>query len=349
MKYLGDIREDVRTYLQDNYATGVTQIWKDEELDQAIESALRDLSSYSPRELIVTAVSDGTKKIDLEDITDTDFDLDELIGVVKAEYDVDQDPEQFRNVTRFANIITININTAPTSGDDIYFYCNMQHYLTDNESSLTAFLESILVIGAAAIAAANKATSYYNQGNKLIADFTTIATAIGNMTARINQAITDIGDGRTEVEKLSAIIDEAKVELEKIAPEVDQAVDDLDSGRDLIESIDTAKQASNYASYAQTGVNNARGYLQSATGLLQEAQTREGNNNAYLRQAGEQLTAANSYMNQANGYIQNARMKLNIAQSGTAIHNWSTARQQEFRRKLNSQVNTRKSEVYTPY
>ncbi len=162
-KLISEIREEIRQTLQDVFQSGLDLTWMDDELDQAIESTLLEISRVSPYESKVTVESDGTKKIDLSAITD--FDPADLISVEKIEYEVDQDPEQFHNVSRFGDILTIAIDTAPTDGEDIYLYCHVVHTLDEEESTLDRRQESLLVKGAAAQAAISKSRKYIDSVN----------------------------------------------------------------------------------------------------------------------------------------------------------------------------------------
>ena len=162
-KKLGDIQQEVRQILQDEFVSGGELTWSDDELDLAIETILLEISQASPYETKLTAVSDGTKKIDLTAVDD--LDLDDLMSVVKAEYLVDQDPEQFRNVSRFGDILTLEIDTAPTSGDDIYLYCREMHILDETTSTLNRLQESVLIKGVTAQAAISKSRKYIDAVN----------------------------------------------------------------------------------------------------------------------------------------------------------------------------------------
>jgi hypothetical protein len=225
----------------------------------------------------------------------------------------------------------------------------MQHYLTGSTSSLTPALESILIIGAAATAAANKATKYYNQGNALITDFATIATAIGNITGRLSQAATDISDGRSVLGTIPATITALEADITSQLTAIGAAETDLGTGEGNIGLLDVSNSVNQLANYANARLNAARAYLQSISAEFQQITAEEGLDGLYAKQASAQIQLANNYLNQAATYMQNARLKLNVAQAGTAIHNWATARQQEFRHKMNSLVNTRRTEVYSPY
>jgi hypothetical protein len=236
-KYLGDIRQAVRETLQDTFVTGSVPLWADPELDQAIETALAELSLVSPRQLIVTAEGDGTKKIDLNDITDTAFDMTQLLKVNRAEYPVDEDPEEFKNVTRFGDIITINVSSAPTDGDDVYLYCDMMHILTESESSLTPVLEALLIIGASGIASSSKPMKLYQQANGSVDTLTSSTTALSDMTARLTLAITDIGSARVEVAKVPAIITTSAGIISGMTARIALAITDIADGRVELDKV----------------------------------------------------------------------------------------------------------------
>jgi len=162
-KTLSELHQEVRGVLQDVFEAGVEIVWTDEEIDQHIQDILIDLSQASPYQSKLSAESDGTKKINLTSITD--LNVEDLISVVKAEYEGDQDPEQFRNVSRFGDIVTLKIESAPTSGDDIYLYCNLVHTLDETSSTLNRLQESLLVKGVTGQLAISKSKKYIDMIN----------------------------------------------------------------------------------------------------------------------------------------------------------------------------------------
>lgn len=87
----------------------------------------------------------GTSGKDLDKSSITD-----LIEVEKAEYPTRQNPQSFRNVKVFGNVLTLDINTIPTDGDEVFLYCHKFHSLTESASTLSPDLETVLVEGVVA-------------------------------------------------------------------------------------------------------------------------------------------------------------------------------------------------------
>jgi hypothetical protein len=334
MKKLAAIRQDVIQILQSEFGDESENVWKEDEVNQYIREMVRTASAYVPRELKVTATADGTKKIDLTAITDTNFDLDLLLGVLKAEYEVDQDPENFYNVTRFADELTLLMDSNPTSGDTIYLYCRMVHQLTEAAGTLPLMLEDKVINGAAAMAAINKSISLYSQSNTAAAVLTTALTQIGSMTARITQCVEDISKGRTEAGKVAEAIDQAGYELDLIEDQVNQAVDDLSSGRDDIGAITIGDEARTYAEYSRDGINNARGYLDNSAGYLREGSAREGSAASYQQLASHELSVAGQYLNQAMGNIRAVSAKNSLASAGKYLESWGQNKLNQVRSEL---------------
>lgn len=142
MKTLSAIRETARQFLKDEY-TGEDYAFEDDELDLHISEVLTEISQKRPYEVKETVESDGTKEIDISEITD-------LLEVEKAEYPTGSDPPDYRDVSVFGTTLRLNIETAPTSGDDVYLYCHKVHQLTEAISTLSPDLEKVLVEGVVA-------------------------------------------------------------------------------------------------------------------------------------------------------------------------------------------------------
>lgn len=88
---------------------------------------------------------DGTSGKDLSIASITD-----LIEVEKAEYRTRQSPRDFRNVTVFGDVLTLDIDFTPTDGDEVFLYCHKVHSLTESASTLNPDLEKVLVEGVVA-------------------------------------------------------------------------------------------------------------------------------------------------------------------------------------------------------
>jgi len=145
------------------------------------------------------------------------------------------------------------------------------------------------------------------EGGKLSAIIDEANTAIDTMTAKIAEAESDLEDGRMEADKLPSIIDTASKEMDKVTREINEAIADLDEGRTKIG--DFSPDAGQFASYTNTGLNNARSILEAGQGYLNEANVREGNVSAHTRLATGELSLAASKLNQAIGYVREANAR----------------------------------------
>ena len=90
----------------------------------------------------------GTSARDLDKSSITD-----LIEVEKAEYTTRKYPPNFRNVMVFGDVVTLDVTTTPTDGDEVFLYCHKIHSLTESASTLSSNLEEVLVKGVVAYAA----------------------------------------------------------------------------------------------------------------------------------------------------------------------------------------------------
>lgn len=141
-KTFSAIRNTARQFLKDEY-TGNDYDFANDELDLHINECLVEISQRRPYEVKETVESDGTREIDISDITD-------LIEVEKAEYPTGNDPPDYRDISVFGDTLRLNIASAPTSGEDVYLYCHKVHQLTESTSTLSPDLEKVLVEGVVA-------------------------------------------------------------------------------------------------------------------------------------------------------------------------------------------------------
>jgi hypothetical protein len=103
--YITDLITRARYHLKD--ASKV--VWSDNDLTDYIKQAVGDLSAARPYEQTGTVYfRGGTRDLDLGVLSSLPS------KVVRVEYDVDQDPREFRNFTTFGNAVTVELSTLPT-------------------------------------------------------------------------------------------------------------------------------------------------------------------------------------------------------------------------------------------
>jgi len=86
------------------------------------------------------------RDLDISSITD-------LIEVEKGEYKTRQNPQNFRNVKVFGDVLTLDIDSEPNDDEEVFLYCHKVHSLTESASSLSPDLEKVLIEGVVAKAA----------------------------------------------------------------------------------------------------------------------------------------------------------------------------------------------------
>ncbi len=114
------------------------------------------------------------KDVGLTIVTTTDskeIDLSNIGNLIRVrryhgvEYRVGRNVKEFRNWTRFADILTMDINIIPSSGEAVHLYCLKKHTITDNTSTLQPKHETVLIQGVVARAAMNKGREQLNALN----------------------------------------------------------------------------------------------------------------------------------------------------------------------------------------
>ena len=278
-------------------------------IDRGITKALVTASQYIPNEAKIPVTLTASKDIDISGIRG-------LIKVIKAEYEIDQEPKEFHNVSKFADTVTMNIGTTPTEGDTAYLYC----YLVHTPDTLTVQLLNKVPMLAAAYCGMNWAGDGRTQIQSAIDAIALISSSTDNMTARLTQVASDIGSARTQITAFLTDADTAitaagttletamttlgnadtassiplTTELSAVDTALGLAITDLDIARsakaDLTEKITTAVEEVNKA------IDQARDDIASAR-TLNNTITVSSNAEAKLQSAAlAEINAAQAYL-----------------------------------------------------
>jgi len=149
----------LRTRLRTDLGEPVADRWSDDDLDHHIGHALRDINRVAPRELTATdlAIPDpASREIDISSLTDR-------IAVTAVEYPVDRYPKRLRHFEVWGDTLTLLVDAMPAPGGVVYVYYTAAHTLGDEESTLPAHLEDVVVVGAAGYAALEYAAYAMNR------------------------------------------------------------------------------------------------------------------------------------------------------------------------------------------
>ena len=325
---LDGIRAMVRQFLNDEFVSGSEQDFQDDELNLYIGDCLVEVSERKPRvvkETLTTAAS--SRELDISSIED-------LLSIDKLEYKTGKNPRDYRNFIAIDNdTIEIDTTLTPTADEDVYVYCHKVHQLTESSSTLSPQLERVLIAGVVAYAALGWANQVRTQISAAISKVSDVDTAIGNMSARVTQAINDLTSGRdfigkknteaiTAIDSMStqvtqALADlvsgrsligdkktEAETALGKVSAQITQAIADLTSGRAQIdderETADTAIDSVN------DRVAQALADLVSGRDLINKVNIGGKPQTDYASYATRELESASGYLRQATAYLSEA-------------------------------------------
>jgi hypothetical protein len=143
MTTIDDIRTRIRQDLHDTDSAAYR--WPDDQLDRHITHALDELSRAIPLELTATiATTSGSADLSLSALTG-------LIEVERVEYPVGHFPRCYVPFGRWADTLTMIVETLPT-GDDAQLSYTARQTLDASGTTLAGFLEDLVVMGGAAYA-----------------------------------------------------------------------------------------------------------------------------------------------------------------------------------------------------
>jgi hypothetical protein len=165
MTTLGDIRDRIRKDLHDTDTSA--ERWSDAQLERHIEHALEELSLAIPREVTATvATPAGSRDLDVSALSG-------LIEVEFVEFPAAQYPPCRVPFRRWAEVVTMGLETPPTESADATVGYTARHTLDDDGSTLPVVLEDLVVTGAAAYAVLEQAAfaiDTLNTGGEAAAD-----------------------------------------------------------------------------------------------------------------------------------------------------------------------------------
>ena len=144
MTTLSNIRTRVRQDLHDTDAANYR--WSDSELDRHIQRALDETSRAIPQEASATLnTTPGSRDLSIAA-------LGGLIEVEAVEFPVGEFPPSYISFSRWANAISLLVDTTPASALPVVVYYTSQHTLDGSGTTLAGFQEDIVATGASAYA-----------------------------------------------------------------------------------------------------------------------------------------------------------------------------------------------------
>ena len=158
---LSDMRDRLRSDLHDEDPTN--QRWTDAELDRHIQRTVREFSLAVPLEAKTTlTTTPDSRDLSIAGLTD-------LVAIEAVEHPVDDYPPTYVPYSVWLSTLTMLIDSAPGSAEDVNVYHTKLHTLDATTSTLPERLEDVVATGAAAYAAlewASFATNRVNVGGQ---------------------------------------------------------------------------------------------------------------------------------------------------------------------------------------
>ena len=158
---IDELRTMVRRDLRDDVPA--EQRWSDDELDRHIQHAVRDLSKAAPLEAVaMTALASGSREVSLGA-------LPGLLDVEAVEYPVGRSPACFVPFSRWANSLVLQVDGAPSRGEQARVFYTRLHTVDATSTTLPAGMEDTVALGAvgyAALAWASYAANRVNLGGE---------------------------------------------------------------------------------------------------------------------------------------------------------------------------------------
>ncbi|MCH7998515.1 MAG: hypothetical protein IIA91_03415 [Chloroflexi bacterium] len=158
---LTEMRDRLRSDLHDEDATN--ERWTDAELDRHIQRTVREFSLSAPLEAKTTL----TTTPDSRDLSITG--LADLVAIEAVEHPVGDYPPAYVPYSVWLSTLTMLVDSAPGSAEDVNVYYTKLHTLDATTSTLPERLEDVVATGAGAYAAlewASFATNRVNVGGQ---------------------------------------------------------------------------------------------------------------------------------------------------------------------------------------
>jgi len=159
MATLTSLRAELRADLHDADVAAAARRWTDAALDRHLARAARELSLALPRERRTTLqTSAGSREISISTLAD-------LVRVEAVEWPVGLYPPAFVRFSVWETALTLLVDAAPAGVEDVTVYWGALHAVDESGSTVPAYAEEALLLGAAGYAAVEWASFATNRAN----------------------------------------------------------------------------------------------------------------------------------------------------------------------------------------
>lgn len=138
----------------------VNALWSSEDLERHLRHALREFSEHIPREMKTTLTTTAdSREISLATLTDR-------VGLVAVEWKTGKYPPEYQRFAVWQDTLTLLVDPAPTAVENVNVYWHALHDITPEGSTVPAWAEDLLILGAVGHAASEAAATAINTVNQ---------------------------------------------------------------------------------------------------------------------------------------------------------------------------------------
>jgi len=149
--YLAYLLNETRQALADE---GTTLIWEDHELETHILKAVEEVSEVAPNEQVDTLTTTASKDLDISSLTNrvTNWGIGGFHPQYGVEFEVSQEPAVYRNFHVRGDVLSMRLSSTPAADKSVNVRWAQYHKVTRTSTTLTPYLEKVVIEGACAYA-----------------------------------------------------------------------------------------------------------------------------------------------------------------------------------------------------
>jgi len=138
----------------------VNALWSNEDLERHLRHALRELGEHVPREMKTTlSTTAGSRDISLVPLSDR-------VGILAIEWKTGKYPPEYQRFAVWQDTLTLLVDPAPTAVENVNVYWHALHDINPEGSTIPAWAEDLLILGAVGHAASEAGTRAINTVNQ---------------------------------------------------------------------------------------------------------------------------------------------------------------------------------------
>lgn len=295
-----------QTEIQAKLHDAGADIFTTAEIDQAVEDALYEFSTYKPREVFDATLDTvaSTRMVDLSTITSPamlyGFDKRSFNPVYGVEYPTGKYPRKYRNFTVIDEDLEIDLASAPSASSETI---NIRYYAAWTEATIPDSYDEYIIDLATARVLTNQNLKHINDIIKDGAKFDEVTVALDEMIPRIDNAVALLSTGE---DLIADKMDEAITAIDNMTTEINDAQSAVQLAEEYFNDAAIGQPEVEYMSKANMHLNTAGAFMTQASGYLNIDSTPR----IYQAQATAELQSAIASLRRANANLDKLRARI---------------------------------------